>query len=257
MNNSTASMNKNIRLWKGLSTVLALIVWQILAINVGTDMLLASPLDVVVRLTSIWKEPDFRSAVFYSFGRISAGFLIAFAVGVVLGILAGRLKVLEYFLWPYVTVIKTVPIASFIILCLLWLNFNQLTILIAFLIAFPVVYTNVLQGIRNTDIKMRELAKLYQIPWQRQLLFIYLPSVKPYLLSACSVSVGMAWKAGIAAEIIGLVDGSIGEMLYQAKVYFQNADLLCWTIIIILLSVVSEKLFVFLVKAVFRGVERL
>ena len=220
-------------------------------------MLLASPVDVLKRMSSIWKEPDFLSTILFSFVRISSGFLIAFAAGILLGILAGRLKFIEYLLFPYITAIKTVPIASFIVLCLLWLDFDQLTVLIAFLIAFPVIYTNVLHGIKCTDVKMRELARLYRIPWQRQLVYIYLPSVKPYLLSACSISVGMAWKAGIAAEVIGLVDGSVGEMLYQAKVYFQNADLLCWTIIIIFLSVVSEKIFVFLLKSFFKGVEKL
>ena len=250
-------MMQNKKLWQGVSAAFAVLLWQLLAMKIGTEMLLASPVDVVKRLLTIWREPDFWRTVFFSFGRISAGFLLAFAFGILLGLLAGRLKFLEYFLFPYVTVIKTVPIASFIILCLLWMNFHQLTILIAFLIAFPVVYTNVLQGIRSTDVKMREMAKLYRVPWQWQLLYIYLPSVKPCLLSACSISVGMAWKAGIAAEVIGLVDGSIGEMLYQAKVYFQNADLLCWTLVIILLSVLSEKGFVFLVKSVCRGVERL
>ena len=250
-------MNKKTQLWKGLSAAFALLLWQLLAMKIGMNILLASPVEVLKRLAGIWKETDFWSAVFFSFGRISLGFLLAFAVGIVLGILAGRLKFLEYFLFPYVTVIKTVPIASFIILCLLWMNFNQLTVLIAFLIAFPVIYTNVLQGIRSTDKKMRELAKLYRVPWQRRLIYMDMPSVKPYLLSACSVAIGMAWKAGIAAEVIGLVDGSVGEKLYQAKVYFQNADLLCLTILIILLSVLSEKIFVFLVKSVFRGVEKL
>lgn len=257
MTNSIAFMNKKNIILKGLSAVFAVILWQFLAMKIEMDMLLASPVDVIKRLASIWKEPDFLSAVIFSFARISSGFLIAFVVGIILGVLAGRIKAVEYILFPYVTVIKTVPIASFIILCLLWLSFNQLTVLIGFLIVFPVIYTNVLQGIRSTDVKMRELAKLYRIPWQRQLVYIYLPSVKPYLLSACSISVGMAWKAGIAAEVIGLVDGSVGEMLYQAKVYFQNADLLCWTIIIIILSVASEKIFVFLLKSFFKGVEKL
>ncbi|NLD88698.1 MAG: ABC transporter permease subunit, partial [Clostridiales bacterium] len=185
------------------------------------------------------------------------GFLSAFAAGVFLGIAAGRLRALELLLWPYVVTIKAVPVASFIIFCLIWLDFTQLTILISFLIAFPVIYSNVLQGIKSTDVKMKELAKLYRVPWRKQLLYIYLPSVKPYLLSSCGVSVGMAWKSGVAAEVIGMVDGSIGEMLYQTKIYFQNADLMCWTIVIILLSVVTEKLFNLTLKGAFRGVEKL
>lgn len=249
-------LNKSAK-WKLLSVLLALVLWQLTAMYVGTDLLLASPIQVIARLGTVWKEPGFFSTVLFSMLRISAGFLLALAAGILLGIAAGRFRILEWLLWPYVLTVKTVPVASFIILSLLWLDYRQLTVLISFLIAFPVIYSNALQGIRSTDGKMKELASLYRIPWTRQLLYLYLPSVKPYLLSAVSVSVGMAWKAGVAAEVIGLIDGSIGEMLYQAKVYFQNADLLCWTLLIILFSLLSEKLFVFLLKLSFRGVERL
>lgn len=249
-------MNKN-TLYKMLSVLLALVLWQLIAWKIDMDMLLASPLDVIKRLGTIWKEPQFISTVAFSFFRITMGFLCAFAAGIVLGAAAGSLHFVEILLWPYLIAIKNVPIASFIILFLLWMNFSQLTILIAFLIAFPVIYSNVLQGIKSTDRKKKELAELYHVPWNRRLLYIYLPSVKPYILSAGSIAVGMTWKAGVAAEIIGLIDGSIGEMLYNAKVYFQNADLLCWTLIIIILSVCSEKLFRFLLKATFKGVEKL
>ena len=248
---------KNAKYLKILSVAAALVLWQIVAARVGMDMLLASPVQVLARLATIWREPGFVRTVLFSFFRISAGFLAAFLAGIVLGIAAGRFSILELLLWPYVVAVKTVPIASFIILCLIWMDYHQLTVLIAFLIVFPVIYSNVLQGIKSTDVKMKELATLYRIPWVRQLVYIYFPSIKPYLISASAVSVGMAWKAGVAAEVIGIVDGSIGEMLYQAKIYFQNADLLCWTIVIILLSVVTEKLFVLLLKAFFRGVERL
>lgn len=249
--------NKKITLYKLLSILLALLVWQFVAMRVNMDMLLASPVNVLARLFSIWREPGFFSTVLFSLLRITAGYLAAFLAAVILGIAAGRLPILEWLLWPYVVTVKTVPIASFIILCLLWMDFDLLTVLISFLIAFPVIYSNVLAGFKNTDPKMKELAALYHVPWGRTLFYIYLPSVKPYLLSSAAVSVGMAWKAGVAAEIIGLVDGSIGERLYQAKIYFQNADLLCWTLIIILLSVLSEKLFLLLLKAVGKGVEKL
>ena len=254
--NKTKTFDKT-KLWKAASVVLALVLWQIAASAVGTEMLLASPVKVIARLATIWREDGFFPTVLFSLLRISAGFLLAFVLGTVFGIAAGRFRVLEYLLWPYVVTVKTVPIASFIILCLIWLNYNELTILIAFLIAFPAIYSNVLQGIRSTDAKKKELASLYRIPWTRQLLYIYLPAVKPYLISASAVAIGMAWKAGVAAEVIGIIDGSIGEMLYQAKVYFQNADLLCWTVVIILASVITEKLFVLLLKAAFKGVEKL
>ncbi|MBO4229091.1 MAG: ABC transporter permease subunit [Clostridia bacterium] len=240
-----------------LSVLLALILWQILATRINMDMMLASPIQVLERLFTIWREPDFFSTLFFSWSRIMSGFLLAFLGGFLMGTLAGALRPVELLLWPYVTVAKTVPIASFIILCLLWLNYSQMTVFIAFLIAFPVIYANVLQGIRSTDPKLNEVASFYRIPWYRKYLFITLPSVKPYLISACGVAIGMAWKAGVAAEVIGIIDGSIGEKLYEGKIYFLNADLLSWTLILILLSVLNERLFSLFLKGVFRGVQKL
>ncbi|MBR2672517.1 MAG: ABC transporter permease subunit [Oscillospiraceae bacterium] len=242
---------------KSGAVLLALALWQGISMLVNMDILLASPLKVIKRLATIWTEKGFVSTVLFSLMRITCGFLIALALGIILAVLAGRFSIVETLLWPYVVTIKSVPVASFIILCLIWFSFNQLTVFIAFLIAFPVIYSNVLQGIKSADPNMLEMARLYDVSWGRRLLYIYVPNIKPYLISACSVAVGMAWKAGVAAEVIGVVNGSIGEKLYNAKIYFQNADLLAWTVIIILLSVVIEKLFVFILKKIYEGVEKL
>jgi len=239
------------------AVVLALAVWQIAAMNVGSDMLFASPVKVFVRLTTVWREAGFLSTVFFSLLRVMSGFLLAFVSGTVLAVLAARFSIVETLLRPYIVTIKAVPVASFIILCLIWFSYARLTVFISFLIAFPVLFLNVLQGIRSTDPKLIEVANLYSVPFSRRLLYLYLPSVKPYLISACSIAMGMAWKSGVAAEVIGTVRGSIGKKLYDAKIYFQNADLLAWTVLIVLLSVLSEKLVVSLVKLFFGGVEKL
>ena len=126
-----------------------------------------------------------------------------------------------------------------------------MTVFIAFLIAFPVIYTNVLQGIRSTDPALVEMGKLYKVHGLRRLFYILLPGIMPFLTSACGVAIGMAWKAGVAAEVIGVINGSIGQKLYDAKIYFQNADLLSWTVIIVLLSVAGEKLFVLLLRQLY------
>ena len=260
MKNKTVKNNavKNKQfLYKAGAIALALVIWQAVSMFVGMDMLLASPVQVIVRLSTIWKEKDFLSTVLFSMLRILAGFLTAFLAGTLLAVISGRFRLVEILLWPYIVTIKSVPVASFIILCLIWLSFNQLTIFISFLIAFPVIYTNVLQGMKNTNAGLLEMAELYQVPWHRKLLYIYIPGIMPYLVSAGSVAVGMAWKAGVAAEVIGVVNGSIGAKLYESKIYFQNADLLAWTIVIILLSLILEKLFVLLLKILYKGLVRL
>ena len=237
--------------------LLALAVWQGVSMLVGMDMLLASPVKVMERLGTIWREKDFLSTVLFSMGRIFGGFLLAFVTGIGLALLAGRFRTVEILLWPYVVTIKSVPIASFIILCLIWFSYTQMTVFIAFLIAFPVIYTNVLHGIRSTDPQLLEMAALYRVRGIRKLFYVEMPGIMPFLTSACSVAIGMAWKAGVAAEVIGVINGSIGQKLYDAKIYFQNADLLSWTLIIILLSVAGEKAFVWMIRFLYgRAVKR-
>ena len=169
-------MNKQF-LQKAGAVLLALALWQAVSMIVGMDMLLASPLRVLERLSTIWREKDFLSTVLFSVCRIFGGFLLAFLAGTAMALLAGRFRTVEILMWPYVVTIKSVPIASFIILCLIWFSYTQMTVFIAFLIAFPVIYTNVLQGIRSTDPALVEMGKLYRVRGLRRLFYIRLPGI--------------------------------------------------------------------------------
>ena len=172
---------------------------------------------------------------------------LALAAATVLAFGAGRFSLLEILLRPYVLAIKSVPVASFIILALIWLQTSQLSLFISFLMVFPVLYTNVLAGICSADRQLLEMARVFRVPLGRRLRGIYLPQVMPYFRTAVSLGLGLCWKAGAAAEIIGLPAGSMGERLYTAKVYFQTADLFAWTVTIVAVSVVFERLFLALV----------
>lgn len=246
---------KNERLQRLLAAALAVAVWQAASMAVGSSLLLASPVQVAARLFALVPTMAFWQTVFFSLLRIAGGFLLALALAAVLALAAGRLRVVEILLQPYVLAIKSVPVASFIIICLIWLNTSQLAVFISFLMVFPVIYSNTLQGIRSADPALLEMARLYRVPFSRRLGYIYVPQVKPFLLSGCSVALGMSWKSGVAAEVIGVVGGSIGERLYESKVYFQTADLLAWTVVIVICSVGFEKLVLWLLRRCFAAWE--
>ena len=158
---------------------------------------------------------------------------------------------------PYAVMIKSVPVASFIVICLIWLSSARLSVFISFLMVLPVMYSNVLHGIKSADRDLLEAAAIFRLSWKRRLLYLWLPQLKPFLMSACSVGLGLSWKAGIAAEIIGIPDGSIGRMFYDAKVYFNTVDLFAWTVIVVLISILFERLFLALLKAGYRRLEQL
>ena len=250
-------MLKNNAVKKGLSILFALCVWQIAAMIVGIDFLFPTPVAVLVRLFTIWREEGFFLAISNSFFKIALGFFLALILGIALAILAGRFSLVEHLLWPFMITVKSVPVASFIVLALMWFTSKQLSSLISFLMVLPVIYTNIFGGLRNPDKGLDRMADLFRMPWNKRVLYIWIPRIKPFLISACSLALGLSWKAGIAAELIGIPSGSIGEMLYNSKLYFNITDLFAWTLIIVFLSVSFEKLFVALLKSIFRRLERI
>lgn len=241
---------------KFAAVIFALAVWQVGAMLLNRSLLLVTPITVIFRLFTLMKEPDFIAALGFSFLRIVLGYFIALLIGVILAAIAGRYRLVEIMLWPFIAVIKSVPVASFIILCLIWLSSKNLSIFISFLMVLPIVYTNVLQGIKSTDIKLLEMVALFRVSWFKRIKYVYLPQLKPYLISASSISIGLSWKSGIAAEVIGIPDGSIGEKLYEAKVYFSTGDLFAWTVAIVFISIAFEKLFLFVLKRLFFRLEK-
>ncbi|MBR4807786.1 MAG: ABC transporter permease subunit [Lachnospiraceae bacterium] len=233
---------------KVCAIVIALLVWHLAAVALGQEILLVSPIRVIQQLSVLCREMSFWQSILFTLTRITGGFLSALITGTILGVIAARVHILEVLLWPYMAVIKASPVASFIILCLIWTSSDNLSVIISFLIVLPVVYTNILQGMKATDKEMLEMASVYRLSTWKTIKYIYIPALKPFFTAACSIAVGMSWKSGTAAEVIGIPGGSIGEKLYKAKVYLSSADLLAWTLVIIVISVLCEKLVILLVR---------
>ena len=233
---------------KFLAAFLALCLWQLAAVLVDNRLLLVGPLQVAGRLWQLLGTQNTWQALGYSFGRISLGFFLAFALSLVLAAVSARFSLAEILLRPYVLAIQTVPVASFIVIALLWLSGRHLSIFISFLMVLPVLYANALQGFRAADRQLLEMAQVFRMPRFRRVRCIFLPALAPYLKSACHVALGLCWKAGVAAEVIAVTEKSVGGMLYDAKVYLEIPDLFSWTVLIVAVSLGFEKLFLALLN---------
>lgn len=255
---------KRARAWmKGAGAVVFwIMVWQLVVVvldkksgmSMGGNLLVASPWETVQTLFTLIQTPVFWKAVGYSFAKIASGFFLALGAGMVCAVLASAFGAVRVLLNPVFRLIKAVPVASFIILALFWLSSSKnLSVLISFLMVLPVIYTNVLQGIESTDRELLEMASVFRISFGKRIRYIYIPAVLPYYVSACSVGLGFCFKSGIAAEIIGLPANSIGERLYEAKLYLLTEELFAWTAVIVLVSVIFEKTVMLLVKALAKG----
>ncbi|QHQ63651.1 ABC transporter permease subunit [Anaerocolumna sedimenticola] len=233
-----------------LAVVFWITVWQSASMLISKEMLLASPFAVIKALGFLTGKGVFWLSIFNSFLKILMGFLLAIILGILLAVLSYKMLILKEIISPLMKIIQATPVASFIILALLWVESKNLSILCSFLMVIPVIYVNVLQGIVGTDPKLKEMAYVFQITSFKKVRYIYLPAVMPYFVSASTVGLGLCWKAGIAAEVIGLPKFSIGEQLYEAKIYLMTDELFAWTIVIILISVISERLIIRLIHRV-------
>ena len=242
-----------IRWW---AVLVWLLVWQLASMAVGSSLLLVSPWRVLLRLGELVMTGGFWLSILHSLGRMALGFTLAFMLGLLLALAASRSPFVCDLLSPLMLTIRTVPVASFIILALIWLPSRHLAILISFLMVLPILYTNTLEGIRSRDPAMGEMARVFRLPLLRRMRCIDLPQVMPFLRSGCTVALGLCWKSGIAAEVIGMPKGSIGEHLQQAKVYLDTPDLFAWTVVIVCISMLFEKLVLWLIRAAARRLER-
>lgn len=234
-----------------------LLIWQLGAMAMDQQILLVSPIAVLIRLGTLAVEPSFWKAVGFSLLRITGGLFLGAAVGTVLAALSARLRRVEELLAPLLLAVKSIPVASFIILSLILFSSRNLSVLISFLMVLPVLYAGVLGGIRAMDKQMLEMAQVFQIPAPRRVRYVYLPQVLPYFRAACASALGLCWKSGIAAEVIGMPTGSIGERLQQAKTYLDTPDLFAWTLVIVLVSLAFERLFLALLQIATRYLGRM
>lgn len=215
--------------------------WAFAAWRLGMPLLLPLPASVARCLWRLMGSGEFWRITGVSLLRVLCGVIIAVALGTVLAALTESFGWLGDLLSPLLTVIKSTPVASFIILAILWMGRDYVPVFIVVLMALPVIWANVAAGIHTADNGLREMAKVYQFPLMRRLRRIWVPSVMPHFLSGCRTALGLAWKAGIAAEVLTVPANSIGKMLYTSKLNLEVEELFAWTAVVILLSLVIER----------------
>ena len=228
-----------------LAAAFWLAVWQAAAMAIGQEVFLVSPVQALRTLLQLLPQAGFWQRVGFSSGRILLGFALGVAVSVVLAVCAARWRAVDVLFAPVMQLVKATPVASFIILALVWVRGASLSVLISFLMVLPVLYGAVRTGLAGADAQLLEMAKVFRLPLGRRLRVVWLPAVLPAFRQGCSVALGICWKSGVAAEVIGLPNGSIGDALYRAKITLSTGELFAWTFVIILLSAGFEKLFLF------------
>jgi len=227
-----------------LITLFWLGVWELISLIIGNRLIFPSIYDVIKRIFQLMflenKENHFILSIISSLGRIGLGIAIGIFSGAVIAFISSFSKTVYDIISPFITVIKATPVASFIILLLVYTYASFIPIIISALMVFPIVFSNVYQGIKNVDASLLEMCKMYSIPRKVTVKTLYIPSILPYFTSALISSIGLGWKAGIAAEVLCTPLNSIGKAIFESKIYFEYVDLFAWTAMVIILSIIFE-----------------
>ena len=225
-----------------------LIVWQAAAMLVNKPLLMPAPLEVLISLKDLVVTSIFWKTSGMTLLRIFTGALTGCAIGCLLAVLTVFSSVADAVLSPVIRMVRATPVASFIILLLLWFAKSGVPAVISSLVVIPVVWENAAAGIAGTDPLLLEMGKAYGFTKGKVWRYIYLPHLRPYLMSGICSAVGLAWKSGVAAEVLCAPKLAIGTQIYNSKLYLETPELFAWTIVVIILSMIFEKLVKTLIK---------
>ena len=248
--------DKKRKVYLSLSIAFWVLIWWAMSAIINEKLFLPSPFSVFKALMSLFPEKEFWTSIAFSTSRVVLSYLISFIVAALLGVFGGLSERFEILLSPLVKAMRSIPVASIVILVLLWVKSRNLSTVVSFLVVFPILYESVLSGVKNTDPLLLEAADNYRIRGYRRLRYIYLPSISPYIESGIKSSLGLCWKSAVAAEVIGLPLHSMGSKLYEAKVYLDTPSLFAWTLVIVVLAALFEKLAFLLFSIIKRRVMR-
>jgi NitT/TauT family transport system permease protein len=236
------SITKKDWLYTVLSFALLLAIWKIISVIVNSAIIIPSPESTIVSLFNLIKTRDFFIIILHSLERGLIGFALSFVLGLLAGFAAGFNRAFNRIFEPFLVIIRSTPVMTIILIALIWFKANNVPIFASFLMSFPIICTNVIEGIKNIDPKLLEMAKIYRIKRTRVIKEIYLPSIVPFLTAAISTSFGIGWKVVIAAEVLSQPKYAIGSSLQNSKIYLNINDVFAWTIVAILIGYLFERL---------------
>ena len=225
---------------KLLAALFWLAIWQIASMVVGKDLILPGPLSVLRALGQLVIQGSFWMSIFLTMFRIMLGYCLGVFSGCLLALACCCSKTLNTLLSPIVRMVRATPVASFIILAMLWMSKGGVPVLMSALMVTPVIWGNLVEGYESRDMNISEMARVYRLGKWKKLRFVHIPSLMPALKAACLTALGLAWKSGIAAEVLSQPKKAIGTNIYYSKVYLETPELFAWTPSVIALSFLLE-----------------
>ena len=222
------------------SIILLISIWKIISVIYKSELILPSPESTIIATIKLFGSKNFTLVIGITILRGLIGFAISFILGVVLGVIAGINSSFNAFLKPILVTIRSTPVISLILLALIWFKVDMVPIFIAFLTMFPFICTNIIDGIKNVDHDLVEMAQVYKVSKINIIKKVYLPAITPFIFSGASSAMGIGWRAIIIGEVLSQPQFGIGTLMHTAQTYLLVNEVIAWTIIAIMLSYLFE-----------------
>ncbi len=226
------------------SAIFWVLLWQIAAYLANKKLIIKIPYpaETINAFMHCCGKADFWKVVGISLFQILTGFICGAILGTVIGMLSAKFNAFRIFTAPALHLVRTVPVAALIIVAWLWIPSYALPSFISFLMVLPIVWSHTVSGLHSIDIKLIEMARVFKMREKDIALKIKLPMISPSIRSGCITAVGIAWKAGVAAQVIASPSGTLGAMLSSAKVSIDYSEVFALTLTIVLLSYFVENI---------------
>ena len=226
-----------------------LAVWIFAAALVAQPLILPGPGAVALALLRLVCDGGTWAILAGSGARILGGLALAAVCGGVLAGISSRSRAFARLVAPALSFVKATPVACVVVLLLIWLGSARVSIAAVFLMALPGVYFSLVEGLAQVNKPLEQMFRLHGVRGWRLFCAHTWREVLPFVLSCARAVIGMSWKAGVAAELIGMATGTVGERIYQAKLLIETADLLAWTVLVVAASWACERVLVWLLRA--------
>ncbi len=234
------------------AVIFLFVIWKLISLWSGSEQLIPSPEKTLLSVIDVISRKSFWPSLLTTIGRGLLGFAISLVLSVLLGVPAGINSAFRLLISPLLITFRSTPVISLILLAIIWLGNDMVPVFIAVLTMFPIICTNIIDGIRDVDKDLVEMGNTYQIPEKRIIAEIYLPSISPFLTSGISNAMGFGWRAIIIGEILAQPAFGVGTQMQNAQIFLQVSELIAWTLIAILVS----SLFEFMVRLAERKLVR-
>ena len=228
--------------------IFLLLLWELASRLYGSEIIFPGPLPVLHSLAELVFTRRFLSALWGSFLRVLGGIIIAVPLGIAAGIAAGLDKRAHAFLRPLFSVISATPVISVILIAFLSFGSGRTPVFTAFLMIFPVMAANVIEGISGADPRLKELFAAFRMSRGETLKYLYIPSLVPFILAGLRSSLSLCWKVVVAAEVIVQPLRSLGAGMQQAKASLETPELFAWTAATVIAAASAQGILSLIIK---------